>query len=489
MDLSLWILAEKLEKYNPVLFVNSGEDVICGIRLLSDDVDCKSSSFVYIAKASDFFQYPCMNCKVFCINRNDWIVFDADNFDAFMNDLLAVFDEFRIWHNALMDASKSRKTIQDYIDISTDIIGNPAIVFDVFGDVVAYTKKYQNADIDEYWSEMISSRRMPSNLLYSNMLDEDLQPSDRPQIDNSSPRRCCIGRFYVNGIEVGALCILEYDRKVGNGTCHIAKHFCRIVSDALSDSGEDAELKVVPDILENLLYGREIEESILQRAIDYQLGKTEYYKVILTQKISSHPQSTKDSLLIRCLLAQVRSHKTTICSFFIEGDIISIIKDSDEKQALESLCHIFSGKDFIFGISLPFDRILQAPAAVKQSQIANLRGEQNPGSVNYCLDYVFDYFLEELGKGLFSNKNLFHPAISFLKKYDETNNMNLYRTLYEYILNERNITATSKALFVHRNTLLYRLQKITQLLNLNLDDANVRMYLLLSYKMDMQNQS
>ena len=43
-----------------------------------------------------------------------------------------------------------------------------------------------------------------------------------------------------------------------------------------------------------------------------------------------------------------------------------------------------------------------------------------------------------------------------------------------YLLQEQNLHATARQLFIHRNTLVYRLQRIRTLLQLDLDDAAVR---------------
>lgn len=57
----------------------------------------------------------------------------------------------------------------------------------------------------------------------------------------------------------------------------------------------------------------------------------------------------------------------------------------------------------------------------------------------------------------------------------------LSRTLYLYLKNERNMNAAAQELFIHRNTLRYRLEQIDQVINVDLDDSDMRMYLLFSY--------
>ena len=56
-----------------------------------------------------------------------------------------------------------------------------------------------------------------------------------------------------------------------------------------------------------------------------------------------------------------------------------------------------------------------------------------------------------------------------------------FNTLRSYLINERNIPKTANALIIHRTTLTYRLQKISEIFSLNLEDPYQRLYLLVSF--------
>lgn len=60
-------------------------------------------------------------------------------------------------------------------------------------------------------------------------------------------------------------------------------------------------------------------------------------------------------------------------------------------------------------------------------------------------------------------------------------NSNLY-LLRTYLINERNISQTAKLLYMHRNSVIYRIARIRETLNMDLDDPNVRLRLLISFK-------
>ena len=70
-----------------------------------------------------------------------------------------------------------------------------------------------------------------------------------------------------------------------------------------------------------------------------------------------------------------------------------------------------------------------------------------------------------------------------LLRYDKENDTELAETLYNYLLFERNVSAASENLYIHRNTMTYRLKKIDSLVKINYEAAEERQYLILSFEM------
>ena len=77
--------------------------------------------------------------------------------------------------------------------------------------------------------------------------------------------------------------------------------------------------------------------------------------------------------------------------------------------------------------------------------------------------------------------DLASPALAKLRKYDIDNGTEYYRTLFTYLLCERNQTLTAEKLFLHRNTLIYRVNRIEEIIGTDLKEERERLYLLLSY--------
>lgn len=71
-----------------------------------------------------------------------------------------------------------------------------------------------------------------------------------------------------------------------------------------------------------------------------------------------------------------------------------------------------------------------------------------------------------------------------LVEYDKRTNSELTKTLEVYLQCNGNITKATKALHIHRNTMKYRLEKIVDLTNIDLDNAEQRFELQLNLKIN-----
>lgn len=107
--------------------------------------------------------------------------------------------------------------------------------------------------------------------------------------------------------------------------------------------------------------------------------------------------------------------------------------------------------------------------------------------VFYYEDYAIYQEIELAAMGL---KNIYgitnyvylcHPALIRLLRYDRKHDNNLCRVLYVYLTTDRNAAEAARELYLHRNTMLYKISKIEEILGQSLDDCMFRSRLLYSY--------
>lgn len=75
---------------------------------------------------------------------------------------------------------------------------------------------------------------------------------------------------------------------------------------------------------------------------------------------------------------------------------------------------------------------------------------------------------------------LIHPAIVNLTRYDQMHDNNLRDLFHEYLLNDCSVSKTAAKTYMHRNTIMNKLKKITEMINVDLEDGVVCQQLLFS---------
>lgn len=88
---------------------------------------------------------------------------------------------------------------------------------------------------------------------------------------------------------------------------------------------------------------------------------------------------------------------------------------------------------------------------------------------------LYNHDLQEL-------KAFFEETIGPLRNYDNENESELMDTLNVFFNNQCDLNKSADALFLHRNSLRYRLKKIEEILNINLNDLETRLNIMAALK-------
>jgi DNA-binding PucR family transcriptional regulator len=79
--------------------------------------------------------------------------------------------------------------------------------------------------------------------------------------------------------------------------------------------------------------------------------------------------------------------------------------------------------------------------------------------------------------------DLYHPAVCMLMEYDKKQGTSLAQTVFSYMKNSYNVTHTAQELYIHRTTLLFRLERIEALTGLKWDDWSTRVHLAITFEL------
>ena len=106
---------------------------------------------------------------------------------------------------------------------------------------------------------------------------------------------------------------------------------------------------------------------------------------------------------------------------------------------------------------------------------------------HYCYSFesVFPYYLlvTSMHDNELTAKSISHGIIEVLAHEDRESGTDIVQLLWTYLCLERNATAASKQLHMHRNTVLYHVEKIERRFSIELDDLIMRTNLLDEFRL------
>lgn len=142
--------------------------------------------------------------------------------------------------------------------------------------------------------------------------------------------------------------------------------------------------------------------------------------------------------------------------------------------------------DLSVGVSNAFDDLTHIHSHYEQARSAIRSGRmvavflEDGGLYHYC-DYAYVQMLDLTNKQ-YNLLNFVHPSLMRLARYDREHGTELTDTLFIYLQNACNTQRAAKILNLHKNTLLYRLGRIREILGCDLSSGEDQFLLQLSFR-------
>lgn len=405
---------------------------------------------------------------------------------SFMNAVIEVWKMYQLQERDIISILLNKKSLDDFVNCMSRFMGNPTYFIDSSFKVLAIDENPDLPESSVTWKHLLERRYMPINTILSLFNNSSWNQADNVSLmqipEFYLPFINC--RIYVNGHLQGYFFVVAIRGTISQGDVDFVEQLYQLIGKIFIERVPDPTLQTnfyeyfFRDVLSGKLTDpRLIEEQI--QAIDNWKADDFYciFRTTITKRDSvfqnafyrrfSHIENGKPVLFHDILYVIYRIKNTAHYD-----SIIWQIKNLFYKSSIK-----VSSSEIFRHFSACFKYIEQADCALR------IGIKQNPNKLFYeYKDYIFDHFLENC---LVEKKShlFLHHAIAILKDYDRDNNTDLVYTLYEYVKNERVLSKTASILNIHRNSLLYRLERIKSLTHLDLDDAEVRLHLLLSYRL------
>ncbi len=135
------------------------------------------------------------------------------------------------------------------------------------------------------------------------------------------------------------------------------------------------------------------------------------------------------------------------------------------------------------GVGEPIPRLVNVRRSFTQAQEAiRVSASLHSAAGVYFYEDLIIYQLLNSGVEGEKSAELYALSIRSLVEYDQQNATNMVETLDCYFACNCNVSETAKELFIHRNTLIYRIDKIQNILGRDLKDAEERLLLQLGLR-------
>lgn len=413
------------------------------------------------------------------------------NLLSVFSDLQALHERLLEWDRKLSNLLLTGASLQEILDCSSSILRNPCIFEDAqFRVLASYGEATQEES--ELFSETLKTGRAPSRLF-----EKIFSLSPQKRVPYITTNTVVVTRDFSPYEELLASCML-------NGT--IVLRFFLLCRNTSSTGIRD----IVIHLTRKLESSSQIEkyysassgsmDALFSRIIDAPTSP-DCTSAINALDINSYRMFSVVCMYFRgqtshpaTLLSRLRLLLPDTFLFIYNSSAFALLATNEkpgsslsELRRLESLlfAHL-EQMDAIYGVSLHFSDIRNLCHACNQAHFAldaqlHLQSADTTSPESVQPQFYYEHVLPlHILKTFFDQYDFaaYCPP-NFLKMINDdrssgTNNLLL---LYTYLSNECNATVSAKVLYMHRNNVIYRINKIQEKYNFNLKSVAERQFL------------
>jgi DNA-binding PucR family transcriptional regulator len=504
LKLNLPIIAFKLADRKPNLHLctNHGNNLLSA-RLLSPGIVHFDPYAVYIGTAEEIrtIDQASLPSDVIVVGEEaaqalsetecNWLSFEEGDVPEIFNAVQQVFDFYNQIDSELYDAVMQEQDIQSLLDICSRFFDNPVHLVDSSLRLIAHSSELDDDIHDESWMEMLStgyaSVTVIDALKKANLLDE-LNRGREAMLVN-------LGGFilpymsaniFAHDKRIVSICVREHSHHLEEAQLGLLDHVATVLTNVIAkrQNLHYLHLGYVERIMLDLIKGNSVDTGILRFGLS-QIGwnvEDSYYllKIIPDFKDVSGGTIEYTGAMIKNLFSG-----SILLSL---SDVLVLIVNL--KYCTKALPNIFGTletflckRKFKCGVSLKshdlsalHGQYMLAAAAIKNGTLI-----EKDKYLFFYENYVASHILELCAK-MIDVRILCHPEALKLYEHDQKNEGTLLYTLYVYLMKEKSLVMASQELNIHRNTLVYRLSKISEIIDADLNDGNTRLHLIFSYE-------
>jgi sugar diacid utilization regulator len=425
--------------------------------------------------------------KNYCPNL--YLVYEEVDFGLFFNAVEDCFTRFHNWIQKMQHMITNKESIQDIVDASDTILGYPFALIDLTESTIAASK--QGASDDPMWTG-IKKGHMDNMLLeYDSIQNEQIVEAKGvvQRYSTVSHRNLLTTAVWVNGRAVGFASLHQMHPGMAEFTpCSRAllEIFTRLITQRmeLDEFYGISKGLLFESLFKDLLEGRIKEEEIEERADFIGWKYSDRYQMML---ISSSDRILK-SVVLRQLMGALEQLLLGCKCVCYQKAVVILIEATDWECSYEEryprLEHWLRAEKLRCAVSNPFCYLADVRESYKKMTAILQYGLQEAENRDRIFFYETQFYFPVLLGDVAGHQrleNLLHPGIRRMQEIFREKPAYL-DTLRAYLECERSMTATAERLYLHKNTVIYRIKRLEGELKLDLSDPQLRTQLLFSFQ-------
>ncbi len=476
---------EELEPYSTTVSIIEGGMTIQGFRSFSRGKP-ELERYLYFGKAQDALEDTAAG--VLLAHREDTIIVKNADLPEILNVIIQIFEKYQQWDESLQTAGSQPEQFQTTLDVAHDLLQCPMYFGNISMHLYAVSQQYSKEQVFEEWDEVKRLRTMPVPLLeklkeydFPKLYPENVDPAVMPAWPGSKFNYQIRIGCYLNGKLWGHFFMYYFGKQVPQGFLQLARHIADVFGHMLLDTrNKSMQKNSVFSWLTDILDGQSVEKESLDQIywlLDWKLADT-----FILYRITSI-KTGYDQSVIHWLNDNI-GDISGIITFTYKDSVVVILREGDKQaqEVIDRISRLISITDHRCGISFPFSDLSKVTEYFKQAGYAIEHAPCTDLKMHAFCDCALEGLAEELKKSI-SWQEWITPALYRLIEIDVSQNTDYYLTLYYLLINNWHLGKTANMLYIHRNTLTYRLNKIEQLINIDLQNKSVWAYLMLCYKL------
>ena len=483
-----------------------------GIRLLPAEGSGQkpaelSSSFLYVTDCTDLSYLSRFDSSIRMISfsadppetsdLNTCIFVKTDQCLAFcFNELQGCFETFADWEHSLHEAVMRQASFQELLEISNPIIPSAMLIYDPGLKLLAWSRSHEKLDDPIFQNAIRDGFLNADAVRYFEQTHafEDMNRSGASagESDTFHKHADYLRTVKVND-QLGVYAILlhtsglsrSYEQQLFDILCST---FRELLEKQYSTFIKDRSVTdyFLMDFLDN---PDTSAEKIRDRLYYHDLNYDGCYVVSLIhsdvrQKTSEH--FFLETLRNNIINARIFPYEENIVVLYeISPSVLKTYRDT-MLPVMSRIMREFPNNKFRIASSRPFSEMVLFPAAYLQAKNTlyladRSKNGHSTGNENIC--FYEDYWVQDLFyQNTEKNKPFFYcePCISDLYFRNTEKGWQQLAILREYLYSGRNYTNAAEKLGMHRNNVIYHIQKLEEQYAIDLSDTQTYLRMLLS---------